>query len=138
MIDKLITQLDAQGRVEQVQAFKQELIELEDAGVLSLNQESAIAINAYHQTLLNTLAKSHEHQAILNEVFDSFFSLAEVSGDLDKALKMMNIAISKSVVENVENNAMKTRRINLLTLIKDKNAKSTKVMFKDKHLKSEE
>ena len=60
MIDKPITQLDAQGRVEQVQAFKQELIELEDAGVLSLNQESAIAINAYHQTLLNTLAKSHD------------------------------------------------------------------------------
>jgi len=44
----------------------------------------------------------------------------EASGQLNKALEMMNIAIKKSMSENVENNSMKTHQANLLALIKEK------------------
>jgi len=101
------------------------------AGYLALGKKDiATAINIFEGNVKN--------YPYIADGYDSLADALKANGDLDKALKMMNIAISKSVVENVENNAMKTRRVNLLALIKDKNAKSTKVMFKDKHLKSEE
>jgi len=48
----------------------------------------------------------------------------EANDQLNKALKMMDVALQKSIVENVENNAMKTHRIKILALIKEKHSKS--------------
>ncbi|ALM90869.1 alpha/beta hydrolase-fold protein [Alteromonas stellipolaris] len=55
------------------------------------------------------------------DAYDSLADGFEASGDLQKALEMRSLAIQKSVVENVENGAYKTRHANLLTKIQDKN-----------------
>lgn len=60
MTSKVKTQQQAQGRVEQVHAFEQELAELEEEGVLSLSQESALLVKNYHQGLLSKLSKSYD------------------------------------------------------------------------------
>lgn len=55
------------------------------------------------------------------DAYDSLADGFEASGDLQKALEMRSLAIQKSVVENVENGAYKTRHANLLKKIQDKN-----------------
>lgn len=52
------------------------------------------------------------------DAYDSLADGYEANGELDKALKMRYLVIKKSITENVENNAYKTRKINLLKLIK--------------------
>ncbi|WP_353518761.1 alpha/beta hydrolase-fold protein [Thalassotalea sp. SU-HH00458] len=52
------------------------------------------------------------------DAYDSLADGYEANGNLDKALEMRNLAIKKSIVENVENNAYKTRQLNLLKSIK--------------------
>lgn len=59
--------------------------------------------------------KNYPHRA---DAYDSLADGYEANGELDKALEMRNLVIKKSVIENVENNAYKTRLINLLKLIK--------------------
>jgi predicted alpha/beta superfamily hydrolase len=55
------------------------------------------------------------------DAYDSLADGLEASGNLQKALEMRSLAIQKSVVENVENGAYKTRHANLLKKIQDKN-----------------
>jgi len=52
------------------------------------------------------------------DAYDSLADGYEANGELDKALEMRNLVIKKSIIENVENNAYKTRQLNLLKLIK--------------------
>lgn len=59
--------------------------------------------------------KSYPYKA---DAYDSLADGYEANGELDKALEMRNLVIKKSIVENVENNAYKTRKMNLLKLIK--------------------
>lgn len=51
------------------------------------------------------------------DAYDSLADGYEAIGELGEALEMRNLVIKKSLMENVENNAYKTRRINLLKLI---------------------
>ncbi|WP_448566474.1 alpha/beta hydrolase-fold protein [Thalassotalea ganghwensis] len=51
------------------------------------------------------------------DAYDSLADGYKANGELDKALEMRNLAIKKSIGENVENNAYKTRQMNLLKLI---------------------
>ncbi|MFT5815006.1 MAG: putative alpha/beta superfamily hydrolase [Colwellia sp.] len=85
------------------------------AGYIALNKKDiANAIKIFEVNV-----KNYPYKA------DSYDSLAdgfEANGQLNKALKMMNIAIKKSVNENVENNSYKTHRANLLALIMEKNS----------------
>jgi len=62
--------------------------------------------------------------------YDSLADGLEADEQLHKALKMMNIAIKKSVVENIESNAFKTHRANLIKLIKKNNSQGNEVVFK--------
>ncbi|AGH44805.1 hypothetical protein [Paraglaciecola psychrophila] len=57
------------------------------------------------------------------DAYDSFADGLEASKQLNKALNMRNMAIEKSINENVENNAYQTRLANLVALIKE-NAQS--------------
>ncbi len=59
--------------------------------------------------------KNYPHKA---DAYDGLADGYEANGELDKALEMRNLVIKKSVIENVENNAYKTRQMNLLKLIK--------------------
>lgn len=52
------------------------------------------------------------------DAYDSLADGYEANGELDKALEMRNVVVNKSIIENVENNAYKTRLTNLLNLIK--------------------
>jgi len=60
MNDKPLTQLDAQNRVEQIQAFKQEITQLESDEVFLLSQEQHQKIQNYHHALTNQLSKSFD------------------------------------------------------------------------------
>lgn len=51
------------------------------------------------------------------DAYDSLADGYEANGELDKALEMRNIVIEKSMIENIENNAYKTRQRNLLKLV---------------------
>lgn len=51
------------------------------------------------------------------DTYDSLADGYEANGELDKALEMRNLVIKKSLIENIENNAYKTRQVNLLKLI---------------------
>lgn len=56
------------------------------------------------------------------EMADAYDSLADgyqANGELDKALKMRTLAVEKSISENVEAGAYKTRKANLLKLMRD-------------------
>ena len=55
--------------------------------------------------------KNYPHKA---DAYDSLADGYEANGELDKALKMRNLVIKKSMIENIENNAYKTRQTNLL------------------------
>ena len=60
MNEQLLSQTEAQNRVEQIQAFKQELITLETEGLLALSEQQSAPIQNYHQGLLNSLSKIHD------------------------------------------------------------------------------
>lgn len=60
MNKKPLTQIDAQNRVERIQAFKHELIELESEGVLVLAQDQSVSITSYHQDILKRLSKNYD------------------------------------------------------------------------------
>jgi len=77
--------------------------------------------------------KNHPKKA---DGYDSLADGLQASGQLNKALKMRNIAIKKSISENIENNAMKTRQVNLLNLIKEQNAQSARAVFDEKNSQS--
>lgn len=51
------------------------------------------------------------------DAYDSLADGYEANGELDKALEMRSLVIEKSIIENIENNAYKTRQVNLLKLI---------------------
>jgi len=53
------------------------------------------------------------------DAYDSLADGLEANGELKKALEMRHFTIKKSISENVENNAYKTRQANLLKLIKE-------------------
>jgi len=89
------------------------------AGYAALtNNDISTAIKIFESNV-----KSYPYKA---NGYDSLADGLEANGNLDKALAMMNIAIEKSLIENIENNAMKTHRVNLLALIKEKNIQSVK------------
>jgi predicted alpha/beta superfamily hydrolase len=91
--------------------------DIRHAGYMALGKKDIV--NAIKIFELNI--KNHPYKA------DAYERLAyglEANGQLNKALKMMDVALQKSAVENVENNAMKTHRVNILALIKEKNSKS--------------
>jgi tetratricopeptide (TPR) repeat protein len=86
------------------------------AGYIALNKKDFItAIKLFEYNVKNYPYKANG--------YDSLADGLEASGQLNNALKMMDIALQKSAMENVENNAMKTHRVNLLALIKEKDLK---------------
>ncbi len=83
------------------------------AGYLALEKKDiAKAIKTFTYNI-----KNYPYKA---DGYDSLADGLAANGQLNKALEMMNIAIEKSVIENVENNAFKHHRDNLLALIKEK------------------
>jgi predicted alpha/beta superfamily hydrolase len=86
----------------------------------AINRAGYIALNKKDFTnaikLFEINVKNYPHKA---DAYDSLADGLETSGQLNKALNMRNMAIEKSLVENVENNAYKTRKANLVTLIKE-------------------
>jgi predicted alpha/beta superfamily hydrolase len=89
------------------------------AGYIALNKKDlTTAIKIFESNV-----KNYPHKA---DAYDSLADGLEASGELNKALKMMDIAIKKSMLENIENNSMKTHQVNLLALIKEKNIQSVK------------
>ena len=87
------------------------------AGYIALNKKDvATAIKIFEGNVKNYPKKA--------DGYDSLADGLEANDQLNKALKMMDIALQKSMVENVENNAMKTHRVKILALIKEKSSKS--------------
>ena len=98
---------------------------INQAGYIALNKKDiANAISIFEANV-----KNYPYKA---DVYDSLADGLEVNGQFGKALKMRNMAIKTSINENVENNAFKTRRLNLLALIKEKNAQSAKAVLDGK------
>lgn len=96
------------------------------AGYLALNKKDIVtAINIFEDNV-----KNYPYKA---DGYDSLADGLEANGQVDKALKMMDIAIEKSISENVENNAMKTHRANLLALFKENNGQSARAVIDKKH-----
>ncbi len=83
---------------------------------------NAVAYNALKEndftTAINILKENVKNYPYKADAYDSLADGYEANGELDKALEMRNLVIRKSVLENVENNAYKTRQMNLLKLIK--------------------
>jgi len=85
------------------------------AGYTALNNKDiATAIKVFEANV-----KSYPYKA---DGYDSLADGFEANGQLKEALKMRNMAIKKSLNENVENNSYKTHRVNLLALIKEGNS----------------
>jgi predicted alpha/beta superfamily hydrolase len=85
------------------------------AGYIALgNKNFAEAIKIFEDNI-----KNHPQKA---EGYDSLADGLQANGLLNEALKVRNITIQKSMLENIENNAYKTRKANLLALIKEKNS----------------
>ncbi|MDO6425739.1 alpha/beta hydrolase-fold protein [Thalassotalea sp. 1_MG-2023] len=61
--------------------------------------------------------KNYPHKA---DGYDSLADGLAANGQLNEALNMMNIAIEKSLIENVENNSFKHHRDNLLNRLKER------------------
>lgn len=83
------------------------------AGYIALKQNdfgAAIAI----------FKKNVENFPYKSEAYDSLANGYEANNELEKALEMRNLALETSIIENVENNAFKTRKANLLNKIKEK------------------
>lgn len=86
---------------------------LNHAGYIELQQDNFDgAISIFKQNVENFPYKS--------DAYDSLADGYESYGELDKALKMRNLALETSIIENVENNTFKTRKANLLNKIKMK------------------
>ena len=81
-----------------------------------------VAYNALNEkdftTAIATFKQNVKNYPYKADAYDSLADGYEANGDLDKALEMRNLVIKKSIVENVENNAYKTRQLNLLESIK--------------------
>jgi predicted alpha/beta superfamily hydrolase len=104
---------------------------INQAGYIALNKKDiAGAIKIFEGNV-----KNYPYKA---DGYDSLADALEANGQLDKALKTRNMAIKKSINENVENNAFKTHRRNLLALIKEKNAQSEKAVLDGKLTQIEE
>lgn len=66
--------------------------------------------------IFETNVKNYPYKA---DAYDSLADGYKANGDLAKALEARKFTISKSISENVENNAYKTRKTNLLKLIEE-------------------
>lgn len=85
---------------------------LNHAGYIELKQDNFdAAISIFKQNVENFPYKS--------DAYDSLADGYESYGKLGKALEMRNLALETSIIENVENNAFKTRKANLLNKIKE-------------------
>lgn len=105
----------------------------------AINQAGYIALEKKDiASAINIFEKNVKNYPYIAEGYDSLADGLEANGQLNKALKMMNMAIEKSMNENVENNSMKTHRLNLLALIKEQNSQSAKAVFDEKQPKSVE
>ena len=88
------------------------------AGYMALNNKDFVnAIKIFEVNVKNYPYKSDGYSRLAYAL--------EAAGQLNKALKMTTVAIEKSLNENVENNSFKTHQANLITLIKQRNARST-------------
>jgi len=86
------------------------------AGYIALeNNDTVNAIKTFEANVKNYPNKA--------DGYDSLADGLEADGQLNKALTMRNIAIKKSISENVENNAYKTRKAHLLVLINKNKSK---------------
>jgi len=86
------------------------------AGYIALeNKDTVNAIRIFEANVKNYPNKA--------DGYDSLADGLEADGQLNKALTMRNITIKKSMSENVESNAYKTRKANLLVLINKNNSK---------------
>jgi predicted alpha/beta superfamily hydrolase len=95
------------------------------AGYIALNKKDiAKAIKIFEGNV-----KNYSYKA---DAYDSLADALEANGQLKKALKMRYVTIKKSMKENVENNSFKTRRINLLALIKENNSQGDETVFDEK------
>jgi len=95
------------------------------AGYIALEKKDiAMAIKTFEANV-----KNYPYKA---DGYDSLADGLEANGQLKKALKFRNLAIKKSLNENVENNAMKTRRANLLALIKKNKIQNGDTVIKGK------
>jgi len=84
------------------------------AGYVALdNKEILNAIKIFEVNV-----KNYPYRA---DGYDSLADGLEANGQLNKALKMRSITLEKSIIENIENNAFKTRHANLIALIKKNN-----------------
>jgi len=87
------------------------------AGYIALeNKDTVNAIKIFE-----TNVKNYPNKA---DGYDSLADGLEADGQLNKALTIRNTTIKKSISENVENNAYKTRKANLLALINKNNSKT--------------
>lgn len=92
------------------------------AGYLALeNKNVAKAINIFEANV-----KNYPYKA---DGYDSLADGLEANGQLNEALKMRAITIKKSVAENIENNAYKTRHANLLALINKINTRKNSAVI---------
>ena len=89
---------------------------INNAGYIALeNKDTVNAIKIFEANVKNYPNKA--------DGYDSLADGLEADGQLNKALTIRNITIKKSMSENVENNAYKTRKANLLVLINKSNSK---------------
>lgn len=89
---------------------------INNAGYIALeNKDTVNAIRIFEANVKNYPNKA--------DGYDSLADGLEAAGQLNKALKVRIITIKKSMRENVENNAYKTRKANLLVLINKSNSK---------------
>lgn len=101
------------------------------AGYIALEKKDiANAIKIFEANV-----KNYPYKA---DAYDSLADGLKANGQLNEALKMMNIAIKKSMNENVENNSFKTHLVNLLALIKENNLQSAESVFDEKYAESVE
>lgn len=85
----------------------------------AINHAGYIALDK--KDMINTIkifesnVKNYPYKA---DAYDSLADGYEANGQFMRALKMRNLTLEKSISENIENNAYKTRKANLLALIK--------------------
>lgn len=60
MEEKQFSQADAQHRVDQIHAFQQEIVALENEGVLSISPEQTCKVQDYHSQLLQKLSATYD------------------------------------------------------------------------------
>ena len=82
------------------------------AGYIALKQDD-------FDTAIAIFIKNVENFPYKSDAYDSLANGYEANNELEKALEMRSLALEMSIKENVENNAFKTRKANLLKKIKD-------------------